>query len=51
MSGVPNDPADSRLRWRLTVRDALTALFARGARVTRFVRDVPHGALPYYVVE
>jgi predicted GNAT superfamily acetyltransferase len=51
MSGVPNDPADARLRWRLTVRDALTALFARGARVTRFVRDVPPGALPYYVVE
>ena len=51
MSDVPDDPADARLRWRLTVREALTTLFAGGARVTRFVRDVPAGALPYYVAE
>ncbi|MEO7966336.1 MAG: hypothetical protein ABIT38_20735, partial [Gemmatimonadaceae bacterium] len=50
MNDVPGAPSDARLRWRMTVRDAMQSLFARGAAVTRFVRDVGD-ELPYYVVE
>jgi predicted GNAT superfamily acetyltransferase len=42
-------PMAERFPWRLTVRAAMTTLFARGAKVTRFVRDTE--GLPYYVVE
>ncbi|MEO6443828.1 MAG: hypothetical protein ABIZ91_10195 [Gemmatimonadaceae bacterium] len=42
------DPA-AALRWRLNIRQAMVALYARGGRATRFVRSVA-GHPPYYVV-
>lgn len=49
---IPRDiervPYDERHPWRLTVRAAMNALFARGAKVQRFVRETE--GLPYYVV-
>ena len=41
---------DGAMRWRLSVRAAFTAHFARGLRVVRFVRS-HDGAFPYYVLE
>lgn len=49
MGDIHRGPPGGALRWRLSVRDAMVALYERGARVTRFVRAA-EGALPYYVV-
>jgi chorismate synthase len=40
---------DDAMHWRLTVRDALVGLYAKGLKVSRFVRATGDG-LPYYVV-
>ncbi len=50
MNDVAISSSDARMRWRLTVREAMQTLFSRGAAVTRFVREVESGN-PYYVVE
>lgn len=49
LEAIQRDSTDRALRWRLAVRIAFTAGFARGLSVTRFVRGTEH-LLPYYVL-
>lgn len=48
LGAVQHAGGDAATRWRLSVRGAFSALFARGLQVQRFVRPEA-GGLPYYV--
>lgn len=49
MRDIHTDDPSSATRWRMSVRDAMVAMYKRGGRVTRFVRAAG-SQLPYYVV-